>query len=291
MVKKILISTVAGLAMVALGAGTALAHDFAISKTAECQPDGSYKISWTIDNTTESSKDLTITASSDESVVPVNTVIPADHNQTFVQIADGTQPGSFTLKITGVYSDEEPQMHQRTATLRYACKQPSTITVKKTTNPAGDPTNFSVTISTEDGQVYGDATQSIKDGGSVVYKVADGTYNVTEAAVSGWSQTSNTCKDLVVSSETESDIWVNDENQTPTPTNVDCAITNTKNTTPPTGQGGGQVLAVTTQVKAPVGPVNGGAGAGSEAVNLAALLGLGSSLGAVGFGIRRLVKS
>lgn len=280
----------AGLAMVVFGAGIALAHDFAISKTAECQPDGSYKISWTIDNTTESSKDLTITASSDESVVPVNTVIPADHNQTFVQIADGTQPGSFTLKITGVYSGESPQMHQRTATLRYACKQPSTITVKKTTSPAGDPTNFSVTITTENGQVFGDVIQSIKDGGSVVYKVADGTYSVTEASVNGWTMTSNTCKDLVVNSETESDIWVNDENQTPTPTNVDCAITNTKNATPPTGQGGGQVLSATTQVKAPVGPVNGGSGAASKTISLAALLGLTGSISALGYGIRRLNK-
>jgi len=306
MIKKTLLSMGAGLTMMAMVAGTALAHNFALSNVTACQPDGSLKITWTVDNKTDSTKDLTITESSEYMVfndnskvqlaaaVPAGTKIPAGQEPTYVQTVDGTKAAKITLKITGSYSGEQPQQHQSTATLEEACQQPSTITVKKTTSPTGDPTNFSITISTENGQVIGDATQSIKDGGSVVYKVTNGTYNVTEAAVDGWTQTSNTCKDLVVGPGTETDVWVEDEDQTPT--NTDCTIVNTKNTTPVTpptgGQGGGQVLgATTTQVVAPVGSVNGGEGAASKTTEFVALLGLAGSLGAVGYGVRRLSKS
>lgn len=70
------------------------------------------------------------------------------------------------------------------------------LIVHKVTNPADDPTVFSITLS--DNPVSGSATQDISVGNDVNYEVDAGTYSVTEAIEAGWDETENTCDDVVV---------------------------------------------------------------------------------------------
>ncbi len=86
------------------------------------------------------------------------------------------------------------------------------LTVHKVTNPANDTSTFSVTASGS-GAITGDATRNITTAADVTYEVVYGTYSVAEAAATGWTQTGNTCTNVVV----------NDANPNPT-----CSITNTK---------------------------------------------------------------
>ncbi len=97
-------------------------------------------------------------------------------------------------------------------------KQRGNIVVHKVTDPANDPTSFQITASGS-GNIAGNATRSISTSQDVTYDVAQGTYAVTEQAASGWSETSNTCSNLVINASTPL------VNGVPTLT---CTITNTK---------------------------------------------------------------
>lgn len=102
-------------------------------------------------------------------------------------------------------------------TCTYTNRQHGKITVYKVTQPANDPTGFQVTASGS-GTVFGDKTQTVKSGQPVVFEVdQDGKYSVSEAAAEGWTQTSNTCKDIKIDSR----------NLTKT-----CTITNKKDAVP-----------------------------------------------------------
>lgn len=95
----------------------------------------------------------------------------------------------------------------------YTNQEKGTIVVHKHTLPAGDKTEFGITA-TGTGTIDGNADRTITDGGSQTYVVTPGTYNVDENDLpDGWTQTSNTCKDLVINEET---------------TTASCDITNTK---------------------------------------------------------------
>ncbi len=76
--------------------------------------------------------------------------------------------------------------------------QPGHLIVSKVTNPASDiTTQFSITAS--GGTIISPtATENIVGGGSVDYTVNAGTYNVSEALQTGWTQTSNNCTNVVV---------------------------------------------------------------------------------------------
>jgi hypothetical protein len=76
--------------------------------------------------------------------------------------------------------------------------QPGHLIVHKVTDPASDTTTeFSITAS--GGVIVSPAaTQPITGGSSVDYTVNAGTYNVTEAAETGWDETDNTCVNVVV---------------------------------------------------------------------------------------------
>lgn len=75
--------------------------------------------------------------------------------------------------------------------------QRGTISVTKVTNPANDPTSFSITASGS-GNIAGNATRTVTTSTPVTYDVAQGTYNVTELLPAGWTQVSNTCTNVVV---------------------------------------------------------------------------------------------
>ncbi|HET9721645.1 MAG TPA: hypothetical protein VFP32_01285 [Candidatus Saccharimonadales bacterium] len=293
--KKILATLIAGVAMVLVPAGAAFAWSYGLTGTGECQPDGSFQISWKINNSSES-KALVVT-SSNRDVVKVGDSVPAYHSQTFTETVDGTKAGSFTLSLKANWPGGDTNQVSQSSTVHLweACQQPPTLTVHKTTNPAGDQTSFMVTAATTDGAIYGGATQNIMDGGTVVYKVkAGGTYSVTEQTVNGWTMTSNSCQNLTVGKVHEDIVTYHHDEDSDQPVNVDCAIVNTKNVTPPTGgQGGGVVLGATTttpQVQAPTGGVGAGFGGASSTTSVAALVGLVGSLGSIGYGIRRMSK-
>jgi uncharacterized cupredoxin-like copper-binding protein len=86
-----------------------------------------------------------------------------------------------------------------------------TLVVQKTTLPAGDPTQFSVTASGS-GTITGGGAGIITDATDKVYEVTAGTYSVAETVPTGWVKTGDTCQNVVVTAGATST----------------CTITNTK---------------------------------------------------------------
>lgn len=107
--------------VVVLG-GRASAWGYSMSGKGECQPDGSFKITWTVEN--PESEDLNITASSNAAVVAVGEQIPANDSEDFTQSADGT-PATFSLELEGNFpSDQTKRTRSATVTLVNPCDQP-----------------------------------------------------------------------------------------------------------------------------------------------------------------------
>lgn len=122
--KKIIAAFVSLALFLGLSGGMAFAWTYGLSGMGECQTDGSFKITWTVDNTAEDEA-LNITASSNTSVVPVGTQIPASQTEDFSQTVDGTKADSFNLSLTGSFSsDQTLRTKEATVTLDKACDQP-----------------------------------------------------------------------------------------------------------------------------------------------------------------------
>src|SRR3989344_4474335 len=75
--------------------------------------------------------------------------------------------------------------------------QAGRLIVDKVTVPAGSGAVFTVTA-TGTGAISGSASGTTTDAISKEYMVAAGTYSVTEAALAGWIEVSNTCADVSV---------------------------------------------------------------------------------------------
>ena len=89
------------------------------------------------------------------------------------------------------------------------------LTIRKVTDPAGDPTPFGITVrNTTTNAVVSAAGDSIATSQSKTYSLAPGSYTVTEATVSGWHQSATTCATVTV---------VSDQQTT-------CTITNARDT-------------------------------------------------------------
>ncbi|MBI5019088.1 hypothetical protein HZB58_02350, partial [Candidatus Gottesmanbacteria bacterium] len=71
------------------------------------------------------------------------------------------------------------------------------LTVQKTTIPAGSQQSFAITA-TGSGTITGGGAGSITDSTDQTYEVTAGTYSVSETVPTGWTQTSNTCSNVVV---------------------------------------------------------------------------------------------
>ena len=69
--------------------------------------------------------------------------------------------------------------------------------MQKTTNPANDPTSFSISAS-GDGTITGGGAGSVTDATDKVYEVTPGTYSVAETVPAGWDKTGDTCQNVVV---------------------------------------------------------------------------------------------
>jgi uncharacterized repeat protein (TIGR01451 family) len=93
------------------------------------------------------------------------------------------------------------------------------ISVKKVTDPSGDPQAFSFT---------GDITASLKDGETSDQAVVAGTYHVTESATDGWDLTDISCDNANSSGDTDTgeSTFVVTAGQ-----HVTCTYTNTKHAT------------------------------------------------------------
>ncbi|MBI4079984.1 lamin tail domain-containing protein [Candidatus Kaiserbacteria bacterium] len=75
--------------------------------------------------------------------------------------------------------------------------QSGRLIVDKMTEPSGSSAVFSVTA-TGTGSIAGGGAGTTTDAISKEYMVSAGTYSVTEAALAGWIEASNTCVDVVV---------------------------------------------------------------------------------------------
>ncbi|GEM_PF-5170377 len=102
-------------------------------------------------------------------------------------------------------------------TCTYTNRERGTITVHKVTDPADDTTPFTITASTQNGDIDGSAVRNdLATNNSVVYDVSQGDYSVVESAKEGWIEDDSDCATLTVSHD---DL------------NVSCTIYNTKKAT------------------------------------------------------------
>lgn len=117
-----------------------------------------------------------------------------------------TNPRGTTLPINITTTD-----NSITSITLCNAQQKGHLVVQKTTIPAGDATEFSITA-TGSGTITGGGSGTVTDSQDKTYEVTPGTYSVSESALSGWKETGNTCTSITVSAgETEY-----------------CTITNTK---------------------------------------------------------------
>lgn len=128
--KKTLLALVACLTIVGITSPTALAWTFDVSGQGACQPDGSYTITWNIQN--PESQDLTVTKSN-RAAVPVGSIVPKKKNNVpgsvnFTETnVDGTKAGSHSLTIKVEWKNDTKQ-DEKTATVELdePCAQPVT---------------------------------------------------------------------------------------------------------------------------------------------------------------------
>ncbi len=123
MKKLLTTSVIASLAIVTLSSGVASAWHYSIKGTGTCQTDGSYKITWTLDNTSEPTA-LEI-KQSNRSVVKAGDSVPAKQKKNFTETVDGTKAGSYTLTLRGDWKgDRSNQKQEATVKLDKPCEQP-----------------------------------------------------------------------------------------------------------------------------------------------------------------------
>jgi len=122
--KAAIISFVLSLGVVGMTTGTASAWYYYVSGSGVCQPDGSYKITWQVDNSSEPTQ-LEIHKSSDTDVVKVGETVPAHSVESFYQTVDGAKPDTYKLELTADWKEDRNNMVRSDAvTLDEACKQP-----------------------------------------------------------------------------------------------------------------------------------------------------------------------
>jgi hypothetical protein len=293
MKNKLISLAVGAFTLIALPASSALAWTYGLSGSGQCQSDGSFKITWSVDNTSENEA-LHITASSNSAVVATGTNIAAHSAQAFTQTASGTAAGSFSLSLTGNFpSDQTLRDRQATVTLSSACPQTGghggededKVTLCHATDSNTNP-YVRITVASS-GAYHG----HYKEHKGPVYPGSGGKwgdiippFTFDEHSYSlNWDTVGQTIFNNGCVLPTGGN-----GGETPPP------VTPTTSVTPTGGQGGGSVVstaaATTTQMPAPVGGVGAGFGGGSSAINASSLLGLVSSLSLAGFGLRKLGK-
>jgi hypothetical protein len=125
---KLSLGVLSGVFAAVVMATPAFAWSFNVYGTGQCQQDGSYEITWTIDNHGES-EPLHITSTQASSPAKFTPSLPgaigAKQTKSYVQVVDGTKAGVFTLKVTGHWnSDRRDRTNTATVNLYQACNQP-----------------------------------------------------------------------------------------------------------------------------------------------------------------------
>lgn len=276
---------ISAFALLALPASTAFAWTFGLTGSGVCEQNGSYKITWTIDNTTENEA-LRITTSSNTAVVPVGTEVAADSKEDFTQTVSGSTPATFNLTLQGDWpSDTTDRTRSATVTLTQPCGGMGGGEEDKVTlcHATGSTTNPYEKITIDNSGAYNGHYTEHKgpvypgSGGSwgdiiPPFTFDENTYQLNWDTA-GQAIYRNYCK-LVVGG------MGGGTNPTVTTTAV------TTNVAPTGGRGATQQQA---QVQAPVGAVNAGFGDSStNALNSFSLVGMISSMALAGLGMRRL---
>jgi hypothetical protein len=122
---SLIVSVIVGISVLGLSSNVAGAWYYRLSGSGTCQPDGSYKITWKVDNTSEPSA-LDVYESSYPSVVPTGQGVVAKHSaKSFTQIVDGTTPATYTLTLKADWQgDRSRQVKSATVKLNQPCEQP-----------------------------------------------------------------------------------------------------------------------------------------------------------------------
>lgn len=122
--KKFILTLATSMLVFGVQTGSVSAWTFKLKGSGACQPDGSYIITWTVNNKTERQA-LKITNSSQPSVVAVGTEVPKHSMAEFKQKADGTKPTEFTLSLKGNWQgDLKERERNAKVKLHKACEQP-----------------------------------------------------------------------------------------------------------------------------------------------------------------------
>lgn len=132
---KVVISATTTLAVFVAFTGCAAAWTYGVTGAGKCQPDGSYKIAWKVDNTTEPDA-LTIQTSSNPDVVKPGITVAGKGMRTFYQVVNGTKPATYNLSLTGNWqADTGIRTRSASVMLKTACDQPAPVSV----TPQPDP--------------------------------------------------------------------------------------------------------------------------------------------------------
>ena len=298
--KRKLISTIVGVfTLIALPAGSALAWHYGVTGAGQCQPDGSYKITWTVDNTSEPESLHILT--SDNSAIAADSYVNAHSTKAFTQTASGTTAASFSVHLTGNYhSDQTVRSESATVSLTQSCTQPGRgggddedkVTLCHATDSNTNP-YVKITVD-NDGAYNGHYTEhsgpvypgSGGKWGDIIppFTFENHTYSMNWDSI-GQAIYMNNCTLPTGGSGGE----VTPPTTTVTPTSTTTSVS----TTATGGRGAGDVstTSAAVQATAPVGGVGAGFGGGSQKVNSASMVGLLSSLSFAGLGLRKIRKS
>lgn len=308
--KKIASIVASALMMTGLIGASALAWTYNVTGSGSCQPDGTFKITWTVDNSAESEA-LNITASSNTSLIPVGTQIAGHTTKDYTQSVSGSQAASFSLSLTGNFaSDQTQRTESATVQLAEPCSQgggqgggdEDKVTLCHATSSSTNPyVRITVDSSGAYNGHYSQHTGPIfspgaSNWGDIIptFSFNNQTYSLNWNAA-GQAVFNNNCQ--VMTGGQGGGPQVDCDNDTDNSPASECAPNGggqgggstpgvnltSSTTTISTPSGGGQGAGVSS---VPAGAVN--AGGGKKSINAGSLIGFVASLTTLGFGVRRL---
>ena len=114
----------------------------------------------------------------------VTETVPSGWDKTSATCTNGT-PDNITV-VAG-----------QTTTCTFTNTKRGHLIVQKTTDPANDPTSFTISASGS-GTITGGGAGSVTDATDQNYEVTPGTYSVAETVPAGWDKTGDTCQNVSV---------------------------------------------------------------------------------------------
>jgi len=135
--------------------GVASAWTYKLTGQGVCQPDGSFKVTWKVNNSTEN-EPLTVTYSSNNLIIPVGSTVPAHQSKDFIRVGNGKVAATFSLTLKANWpSDQANHTQHAEVKLTKACPQPVQTPVQPPVTPptdggrgAGTPVATTPTVTT-----------------------------------------------------------------------------------------------------------------------------------------------